>query len=214
MVRIRIAGPRRAGARRRAARREAEAARSRGRDCGSHPVEQVVPALEGCPGTYFGVSAACLKVNLVIAAVASAQESSSRAAPGPWRQLRLAWIGTPHELTAIQLANQTHIAPCGKEIHGYAERNERRAKPAELTAKIAASADRLRQNRASHLRPADLGSSLSTARGSRNGMQFHRREQPPLGSSRQAHDRREPRAAPSRSQERLGASNMSIHLQQ
>jgi hypothetical protein len=49
--------------------------------------------------------------------------------------------GTPHELTAIQLANQTHIAPCGKEIHGYAERNERRAKPAGLTAKIAASAD-------------------------------------------------------------------------
>ena len=151
------------------------------------------------PGTYFGVSAACLKVNLVIAAVASAQESSSRAAPGPWRQLRLAWIRHAARIDRDSIGQPDG----GKEIHGYAERNERRAKPAGLTAKIAASADRLRQNRASHLRPADLGSSLSTARGSRNGMQFHRREQPPLGSSRQAHDRREPRAAPSRSQERL-----------
>ena len=37
--------------------------------------------------------------------------------------------GAVHELTAVQFANQAHIAPCRKEIYGYADRDKRCSKP-------------------------------------------------------------------------------------
>ena len=37
--------------------------------------------------------------------------------------------GAMHELTAVQFASQVHETPCGKQIHGYADRDKRRSKP-------------------------------------------------------------------------------------
>jgi hypothetical protein len=37
--------------------------------------------------------------------------------------------GAVQELIAVQFANQAHKTLCGNEIHGYADRDERRSKP-------------------------------------------------------------------------------------